>query len=72
MKNYDKIKSMNIEQLAEFNVRKIEVPTWANDGDGYIDEWQEYKFLCSDGKMYFEENEAIKHEIEYLESEVEE
>lgn len=70
MKNYDKIKSMNIEQLAEFNVRKIEVPTWANDGDGYIDEWEEDKFLCSDGKMFDQKNFAIYHELEWLNMEV--
>ena len=72
MKNNDKIKSMNIEKLAEFNVRKIEVPTWANDGDGYIDEWEEDKFLCSDGEMYYEKSEAIKHEVKWLEAEAEE
>lgn len=70
MKNYDKIKFMNIEQLAEFNVRKIEVTTWANDGDGYIDEWEEDKFLCSDGKMFDRKDFAIYHELKWLNKEV--
>lgn len=69
MTNYDKIKSMKIKKLAEFLIREIGIPTYANDGDGYIDEWEEDKFLCSDGKMFDRKDFAICHELKWLNEE---
>ena len=69
MTNYDKIKSMKIEKIAEFLIREIGIPTYANDGDGFIDEWEEDKFLCSDGKMFDLKDIAICHELKWLNEE---
>lgn len=57
MTNFERIKGMSVEDLARQNVRFSEY---------------DYYYLTSDGKMHYEESEAIKHEVEWLESEAEE
>ena len=57
MTNFERIKGMSVEELARQNVRFSEY---------------DYYYLTSDGKIHYEESEAIKHEVEWLESEAEE
>ena len=62
MTNFEKIKQMSIEEMVKNNVRKIQVSTYANDGDGYVDEWEEDMYVCSDGTIFSSQREGIIHE----------
>ena len=55
MTNYERIKAMSIEELAHILIE-------------YRDDWGDY--WTSDGERYFEEEDAVQGQIEWLESEV--
>lgn len=74
MTNFERIKAMSLEALAEYNVSTaIKAYTdWGFDGEDeyqYTDYIDGYK--TSDGEFFYDLEDAIEHEIEWLQKEVE-
>lgn len=72
MTNFEKIKNMTVEEMARRNIKpELEInhnwnPSCTISSIGRI------CYKTSDSEEFYDENEALQHEIEWLESEVEE
>ena len=74
MTNFERIKSMSSEELAEHNVSYAtrEYTDWGFDGtDEYPYTAYEDGYKTSDGEFFWDLEGAIEHEIEWLQQEVE-
>ena len=73
MTNFERIKAMSLEELAERNVSNatLAYTDWGFDGE---DEYQytayDYGYKTSDGEFFYDLEDAIAHEIEWLQQEV--
>ncbi len=75
MTEFERIRSMSIDELARFNVRWVAKDNtyWDTDGyDSYPIYKIEYGYQTSSGHFFKREDkeEAIKHEIRWLNSQV--
>ena len=74
MTKFERIKAMSIKELAERNVYYAikSYIDWGFDGEDeyqYTDYTDGYK--TSDGEFFYDLDDAIEHEIEWLQQEVE-
>ena len=74
MTNFERIKAMSIEELAECNVSNA-TRTYTDYGFDGVDEYAytayEDGYETSDGEFFYSLQDAIEHEIEWLQQEVE-
>ena len=74
MTNFERIKAMSIEELAKHNVSYATrtYTDWGFDGtDEYPYDAYEDGYKTSDGEFFYGIEDAIEHEIEWLQQEVE-
>lgn len=75
MTNFERIKAMSIKELAEDNISYAtrSYTDWGFDGtDEYMYDAYEDGYKTSDGEFFYDLEDAIEHEIEWLQKEVDE
>lgn len=69
MTNYQRIKDMNIEELAEFNIRDILIEEDDYDYDDNLSSIIIDGFQTSDGRKFRDYDDAFEHELNWLKQE---
>lgn len=70
MTNLDYIRNLPIERIAELTLREIVEEDYVDNWDDEPEYWGLTSYYrCSDGKEYYDYDEALEHEIWWLKQE---